>query len=101
MSISVVRSHPGRNCTGAAVGRLLLLRRSRFEGVWRSSGGCLLFGPIGTVVLPDLGLCSIADHLEGVRRFPNFSEKTVKFPAQKEHAQQTETGAKTKVNNWD
>jgi hypothetical protein len=25
----------------------------------------------------------------------------VKFPAQKEHAQQTETGAKTKVNNWD
>jgi hypothetical protein len=53
------------------------------------------------VVLPDLGLCSIADHLEGVRRFPNFSEKTVKFPAQKEHAQQTETGAKTKVNNWD
>ena len=52
-------------------------------------------------VLPDLGLCSIADHLEGVRRFPNFSEKTVKFQAQKEHAQQTETGAKTKVNNWD
>ena len=52
-------------------------------------------------VLPDLGLCSIADHLEGVRRFPNFSEKTVKFQAQKEHAQQTETEAKTKVNNWD
>jgi hypothetical protein len=48
-----------------------------------------------------LGLCSIADLLEGVRQFPNFFEKTVKIQAQKEHAQQTETGAKTKVNSQD
>ena len=47
----------------------------------------------------DLGLYPTADRLEGVRRFPNFFEKTVRFWVQKALAQQTATKAKTKVNN--
>ena len=33
------------------------------------------------------GLVSLADHLEGVRRLPNNSQKTERFWSQKEQAQ--------------
>src|SRR5438128_11777302 len=96
-SFSVVRSHPGRSCTGAVVGRLVLQRRSRFEGLWRSSGGCLLFGCCS----PRFGVVFHADLLEGVRRVPNFCEKTVKDHVQKQDDQQGETEAKPNVNKED
>src|SRR5437899_5862736 len=80
------------------------------ELYWRSIGSELLRAVtcgVGARLFTDrkffhrFGFVSHADLWEGVRRFPHFFENTAQFRVQRVQAQQTESEAKTKVNNRD
>src|SRR5438132_11953065 len=76
MSVCVVRSNPGRNCTGAAVVR---------KRCGEYAGWILIDSKMADpkIDFHRLGLVSPADHLEGVRRLPNNSKKQSDFEARK------------------